>query len=163
MYSRVLKCFICPQLPLPNHGRVGWNAALCDDSAQVSGPCVDSWSMITRINWLFIPRVTGGLSAGSTVWSASAWEQERTSSPALQWVRTRTKASTLSYFSIFLPVFFIHLSVSPVIIEGFQATQLITLNIKASHQAHTGQQVSLQSAAYAAILQLMNHLGDSLF
>lgn len=61
-----------------------------------------------------------------------------------------------------LPVFFVLRSVSPVIIEGFQATQLVTLNGKASHQAHTGHQVSPQSAAYAAIPQMMNHLGDSL-
>ena len=54
------------------------------------------------------------------------------------------------------------LSVLPVIIEGFQATQPVTPNIKASRRAHTGQQVSPQSAADAAIPQMMNHLGDSL-
>lgn len=59
--------------------------------------------------------------------------------------------------------FFVLLSVTPVTIEAFQATQCVTLlSIKASHQAHTGHQVSPQSAAYAAIPHMMNHLGDSL-
>lgn len=49
-------------------------------------PPVNSQSMIMSINWQFIssPSVTGGFSAGSTAWLASVWEQEHTSSPALQ-------------------------------------------------------------------------------
>lgn len=165
-------CFIRLQLSLPNHGRIGWNVALSDDSAQVSDPPC-RWLINNDMHKLTVPlqslsnhwflcRVNSvigiGVGAGAYILSRFAVSPHPDESIYI---------STHLLFTICLippqSPFFVLLSVTPVTIEAFQATQCVTLlSIKASHQAHTGHQVSPQSAAYAAIPHMMNHLGDSL-
>ena len=47
-------CFIHLQLSLPNHGGIGWNVALSDDSAQVSDPSC-RWLINNDMHKLTVP------------------------------------------------------------------------------------------------------------
>ena len=125
------------QVSLPNHGRAGWNAAVCDDSAEVSDPLLIYIIDAVKMVWLAIssPTVIGGFSVGSTAWSASAWGQEHTSSPVLQWVPSSSSSictlTTLNFSVLLSPLApFLWHSVLPAIIEDFSPGSLLHRTLK---------------------------------